>query len=180
MLALLAAGAIGYLVYRGPGPGPGPAAPVTVAPGVSRCSALERPQLQEATHIGQGATHKPFSSDPPSSGPHYALPADPGFVTAPLPPEQLVHNLEHGQIVIWYRPDLGPADLESLEGITDEEPIATVTVPYAGIQAPDALVLTAWGALQRCQGVSVEDINAFRAQFQGRGPENVGVPTFEG
>ncbi len=181
-VVLLAAGGVAYGLFAGGQESTAESdSPVATAGGSGgSCSAVERPELQTATHIEEGATHKPYSSDPPTSGAHYAVPADPGFFATPLAPEQLVHNLEHGQIVIWYRLDLTPEEVESLASLTSEEPVATITVPYAGLTAADKLVMTAWGALQRCTGVSTEDIDAFRAEFQGRGPENVGVPVFEG
>ena len=49
----------------------------------------------------------PYSSLPATSGPHW----DPsgianwGVYTTPQPETQLIHNLEHGGIVIWYDPE---------------------------------------------------------------------------
>ncbi len=142
------------------------------------CTEIERPALQEAAHIEQGAPHEPYSSDPPSSGPHYATPADAGFYPSALPVETVIHNMEHGQVVIWYQADLPAPDLDLIEKITREEPLATAAVPH-GLDPSYQVALTAWGALQFCEGISEEAIALFRAEFQGRGPEQVGVPVFD-
>lgn len=57
---------------------------------------------QGQTHIGIGTAHPAYNSNPPTSGPHYAKPADWGIYETELPDEQLVHNLEHGGIWISY------------------------------------------------------------------------------
>src|SRR3990167_5703120 len=40
-------------------------------------------------HINVGAEHEPYNSNPPTSGQHYASPANWGIYDAPLPDEQL-------------------------------------------------------------------------------------------
>lgn len=155
--------------------------PIGAAAAEAGCSEVQTPELQDADHIAEGSSHAPYSSDPPTSGPHYEQPADPSF----YPPdggvaaEQLVHNLEHGFIVIWYRPDASEQTLDDLRDIVDQQPTATIANPYGGIPDGANYVLTAWGAMQSCEKVSQEVIDNFRREFQGQGPEKV-VPAFEG
>ncbi|HVF54382.1 MAG TPA: DUF3105 domain-containing protein [Actinomycetota bacterium] len=153
-------------------------APVGVAAGEAGCTAVETPEEQGQDHIEEGTQHPPYSSNPPTSGPHYGSPADAGFYETPMAQETVVHNLEHGQIVIWYRPDAEQDVLDQIEDVTRDEAVATLAVPFSEIEEPYDLVLTAWGALQRCENVSQVVIDDFRAEYQGRGPENVGVPVF--
>ncbi len=143
------------------------------------CTETEHPALQEAEHIEEGAAHGPYSSDPPTSGPHYGTPADTGFYPTALPTEQVIHNMEHGQIVIWYAPDIEQRELDMVEKITRQEPLANIAIPAINLEPNAKLALTAWGALQFCEEISGEAIDIFRAQFQGKGPEQVGVPVFE-
>jgi hypothetical protein len=153
------------------------AAPVGGDPAAAGCSEVETPEPGSADHVEPG-TPVDYETTPPTSGPHYPSPADPGFYSAPVPEQTLVHNLEHGQIVIWYRPD-APAEIrDQIEALTEQEPIATVAAPYENLPGPYNLALTAWGARQMCGGVSQEVVDDFRARFQGRGPEDVGVPVF--
>ncbi|HEX2240350.1 MAG TPA: DUF3105 domain-containing protein [Actinomycetota bacterium] len=156
-----------------------PSGPVGVAASQAGCGAIERPEEQGREHIEVGSPHEPYSSSPPTSGPHYETPASTGFYPSALEPEQVVHNLEHSQIVIWYRPDVSETTLDQLEAIVDQEPLATLAVPYEDIEGSASFVLTAWGASQSCARVSQEVIDDFRRQFQGQGPEKL-VPPFDG
>ncbi len=158
---------------------PGEEGDVGVSAEEANCGEVERHADQGRDHIEEGAPHEPYDSSPPTSGPHYAEWADTEFFTEPLPPEQLVHNLEHGEIVIWYSPD-APAEVQGqIEELVDQEPVATVASPYADIEAPYQLVLTAWRHSQACELVSQEVVNNFRREFQGHGPEQI-APPFDG
>ena len=143
------------------------------------CEQIERPEEQGREHIEEGAPHEPYSSSPPTSGPHYATPAQVDFYSSALPPEQLVHNLEHGQIVIWYRPDAPQDTIDAIEALVEQEPAATVASQYEDIEQPYTFALTGWGGLQRCTRVSQEVVDDFRREFQGKGPEAL-TPPFEG
>jgi hypothetical protein len=149
-----------------------------VAAGEAGCGEVETPEQGEAEHVEEG-TDIQYTTSPPTSGNHYPTAADPGFYSDPIPEENVVHNLEHGQIVIWYSPDAPQATIDSIESVVDEEAIALVAVPYDGIPSGSELSFTAWGALQSCSDFSNDILSQFRAEFQGRGPENVGIPTFD-
>jgi Protein of unknown function (DUF3105) len=156
--------------------------PVGVAASEAGCGDIETFDEVSRKHLDQGQEHGPYNSDPPTSGPHYATPADPGFYTSPLEPEQLVHNLEHGQIVIWYRPDAPQETIDQIEAVIEREPpqqeLALLAAPYDGVE-DSSFVLTAWTASQSCASVSQQIVDDFRARFQGRGPEAL-TPPFQG
>lgn len=152
---------------------------VGVAASEAGCEAIERPEEQGRDHIEEGAPHDPYNTSPPTSGPHYGTPAQPDFYASALPPEQLVHNLEHGQIVIWYRPDAPQETIDAIEALTEQEPGATVASPYEDIEEPYTFALTGWQGLQRCTRVSQEVVDDFRRAFQGKGPEAL-TPPFTG
>ncbi|MFN2524889.1 MAG: DUF3105 domain-containing protein [Actinomycetota bacterium] len=156
-----------------------PSGPVGVAAGEAGCGPIERDEEQSRDHIEVGTPHEPYTTSPPSSGPHYETPAATGFYPSPLEPEQVVHNLEHSQIVIWYRSDVSEQTLDQIEAVVDQEPQATVALPYDDIEGSASFVLTAWTASQSCARVSQEVIDDFRREFQGKGPEKF-VPEFEG
>ena len=142
------------------------------------CTDIEVHDSEGNNHVEDG-TQVAYEIQPPTSGDHYATPADPGFYTTPLPPETLVHNLEHGQIVFWYRPDAPESVKDDIERLTEQEPIATLAVPYENVPDGFAFSMSAWGASQSCERVSQAVVDEFRERFQGRGPERVeGIPTF--
>ena len=59
-----------------------------------------------------------------------------------------------------------------------------IAVPWDDIEGDDNYVLSAWdgegneGVQQSCELASQEIWDEFRDEFQGRGPEQVGFPTF--
>jgi hypothetical protein len=151
--------------------------PVGVAQGEAGCTDIERPAEEGAQHVPDG-TDVQYATTPPTSGDHYDTPAEPGFYDvasgAQVPEERLVHNLEHGQIVFWYDPENEEVqdDLEQLIGDQPKEYALTLlAAPSSAVEPPYGFTMTAWGAMQSCEAVSETVINDFRAQFQGRGPE---------
>jgi hypothetical protein len=187
-IAALVVVAIGALVVSERG---AENAPVGVSESEARCSSVSEFEATSREHIPEGSEHEPYNSSPPTSGPHFAQPAQTGFYTSALAPEQLVHNLEHGQIVIWYAPDAPDAVKEDIEQIVSDQPIATVASPYEG-ELDGNLALTAWlaaenegesengtGVMQSCEQVSQEVVDEFRRNFQGRSPEPQ-TPRFTG
>lgn len=68
-------------------------------------------------HIAENEPHEPYNSDLPSSGPHYAQPAPWNAYDIEVPPETFIHNLEHGGVVIAYRPDLPQEQISMLKNL---------------------------------------------------------------
>lgn len=152
-------------------------APVGGAAAAANCTDIETHEPQGREHVQPG-TAVDYETTPPTSGPHHPSPADPGFYSQAVPEEALVHNLEHGQIVIWYDPQ-APAEVrEQIESLVEQEPVATLAAPYDALPDPYSLALTAWGASQMCEAIAQDSVDEFRARFQGRGPESVGIPPF--
>lgn len=160
-------------------------ASVGVSAGAAGCDDIETAPALGRDHVEDG-TNVDYDTTPPTSGPHYAAPAEPAFYPTPVEPERLVHNLEHGQIVIWYSPDAPDRVKDDLELIQQQEPNATTVSPFEGIENPFNFALTAWvaqpepqGLIQRCERVSQEVVDDFRRDNQGRGPEAL-TPPFDG
>ena len=186
VIALVVAAGVVWLVLSDTSGGPdkevGAVNPGMTAEEAGCGEVQEAPEL-EAKHIAPGDEHEDYNTNPPTSGAHFAqplAPIDTGFYSTPVEPEKVLHNLEHGQIVIWYNPDAPDQTIDDIETLTEQEPLATVAVPWDDIEAPSQFVLTAWQNLQECVQVAQDVVDDFRTEFQGKGPENVGVPTFEG
>lgn len=146
------------------------------------CDPVQSFPDQGQDHMRNGETAS-YNSSPPTSGPHYEVPAEAGFYApdSGIEPEQLVHNLEHGMIVIWYRPnasDLGFIS-EQVEELVAQEPAATVGAPYPDMPEGKNIVLTAWTKSRACAFASQDIVDDFRRQFQGKAPEQL-TPAFEG
>lgn len=114
-----------------------------------------------------------YSDTPPAGGPHNGCWAPYGFHEEPVRPENWVHNLEHGAIVLLYRCPEG-CDLELGELRTFAEARSRVLVtPYAAMSGRFAAV--SWG--QRLVTTCL-DLDAFAAFYDtrfNRGLENVGA-----
>src|SRR4051812_7712477 len=133
------------------------------------CTAIETYDDQGRKQIAQGAPHVDYNSTPPTSGPHYAAATAPGFHIESVPEEQLLANMERGEIVLWYRPDGSDVLKDQMQLIAQQQPRATVAVPFTEVPNGYSFYLTAWRHSQLCRAASQEVVDEFRRRFQGRG-----------
>ena len=113
-----------------------------------------------------------YRSNPPSSGPHNPVPAaDAAYRRAPAL-GQLVHSLEHGRIVMWYRPSATEAR-DALMKVGDSDPRHMILTPNL-TDMPYEAAATAWTHLLGCPKLNddVPDaVRAFRDAYRDKGPE---------
>lgn len=158
---------------------------VGVAAAEANCTDVASSKSEGNEHVDVG-TQVDYGTNPPTTGGHWPPDqiADPGFYSDPVEPERLVHNMEHGQVIIWYRPDAPQEVIDQIRRLVEEPPAVNIAVPWDDIESPYNFAFTAWsgngneGEVMSCERVSQEVWDGFRAQFQGRGPEQVGIPTF--
>lgn len=118
-----------------------------------------------------------WNTDPPTTGPHYAIAAIFGIYEEPLQLARVVHNLEHGGVFIAYGPDVPAETVEQLRGFYNANKTGTIMSPYEKLG--DEFALGAWvshgddgnGYLARCAAFDQKAADAFLAAFQFRGPE---------
>jgi hypothetical protein len=156
LVALASVGGIAWAAWQSNQPEPGQAV-----------------AMQGRDHIQPGQSHPPYNSDPPTSGWHYDQPARAGFYSESLPDEELVHNLEHGYVVISY--DCSKlADCDSvkakLQTVVDRfQSWKVVAVARQNADAP--IALTAWGRIDKLNTYDENRITAFINSWRDRGPE---------
>ena len=137
-----------------------------------------------ASHIPIGATHDPYNSNPPTSGPHYEVPAKPGFREEPIADEHLVHSLEHGLIWISYNPRIRKAAKDDLRALATPWTVITERATNE-----TDIALAAWGRLDtfditllhlpddgnadRLDDVTKSRIQDFIKRYANRGPEKI-------
>ena len=122
-------------------------------------------------HLRPGEVHS-YADIFPTSGPHEPTWVSPGLYDKTQRPTQLVHALEHGNIVIYYEtPD--PAVMSQLEswaslftGAWD----GVVVTPKSGLGGK--VVMTAWRKKLELPTFDAPKAAAFIDAFRGRGPEN--------
>lgn len=117
-----------------------------------------------------------YNSTPPTSGPHWPRWAQPGVFFNQQPDELLVHNLEHGYVVISYN-ELPTETLDSLKNIRERWPqgphgnVKIIIQPHAGVE-PGHIALTAWRYIDVLDTYDEERILRFIASHIDQGPEN--------
>lgn len=128
--------------------------------------------LLEATHIATDSPLGEYNSNPPTSGPHYGQTARSGFRSEPVSDQNIIHNLEHGDVWIAYHPRISEAMKEGLKQFAAAKVIIT---PREENETDIALV--AWGRLDTFTiegGVLPEQrIQDFITRYSNKGPERV-------
>jgi hypothetical protein len=107
----------------------------------SSCTEQEFPGLKPR-HINNPNANVSYNSFPPSSGPHYAQPAPWGIYPDSVKQTILVHNLEHGGIVIQYGPNISQSDVQKIQSFYQDDPYGLVVAPYAKLG--NKIAATAW------------------------------------
>ena len=154
---------------------------------------VEQPASGNQDHVAEG-TKVTYADSPPSSGQHYPTPAPftkRFYAMADRPPvETLVHNLEHGYTIAWYRDGLPSSQLKALQQAAktfssdDYNPAEKfIAAPWAASDGPfpegKNVVLTHWtadpndpsdpskqlGVRQACSAVSGQAIKDFMAKY---------------
>jgi hypothetical protein len=127
------------------------------------CTDVETPPIQSGSHlIGDADPPVPYSSTPPTSGWHTSGGVEVG-VRGPseaLTEPQQVSALEAGAAVVTHR-GLPLDEINLLEEtVTRDYPGRVAVTPYDGL-ADGEVAFTAWGALQRCEGLDLDALAAF-------------------
>ena len=107
----------------------------------SSCTEQQFPGLKPQ-HINNPNANVDYNSFPPSSGPHYAQPAPWGIYPDSIKQTILVHNLEHGGIVIQYGTGVGKDDVQKIQSFYQDDPYGLVVAPYAKLG--NKIAATAW------------------------------------
>jgi hypothetical protein len=130
-----------------------------------RCGDAEATPDEGHQHLlGDAPPPVGYRSTPPASGWHYRQRdrirlgvAAPG---APLTEPEHVSVLAVGGVVISYR-DLDAGDVRRLEAVVNAAGERPVALTSYGALEPGEVALTAWGIVQRCDGVDTGAVEAF-------------------
>ena len=122
-----------------------------------------------------------YSSNPPTSGPHYPYWAAFQTYTTPIPRGFTVHDLEHGAIVISYKcAGACAAELAALQAFIDARPVdpaCVAPVKSRIVITPDPLLdvpfaAAAWGFALTSQCFDLPALGAFIDAHYAMAPEN--------
>ncbi|MBI2596100.1 DUF3105 domain-containing protein [Candidatus Daviesbacteria bacterium] len=120
-------------------------------------------------HVPDG-TQLQYNSNPPTSGPHYARSQPGGIYDQPVPDGNLIHGMEHGAVILWYKLDIPATESAQLKSIFNSVPVSKkIMIPRDNLNVPVAL--TSWGRLLKLQTIDEGQIKAFMETNEDRGPE---------
>lgn len=165
---------------------------VTKAMTAAGCTFRGLPAGGSQKHMGSADEKVAYKTFPAASGIHNPTPAIWGNYRNPADPRQVVHNLEHGGIAVWYGPNISAADRGGLDAFYDADPNGVVITPlrdpYPGVSYPkhtplgSKIAMTVWtvGAktskqptvyVAICPSYDEQAFAAFRNAFRAKGPE---------
>ncbi len=132
-----------------------------------------------------------WKSFPPAGGPHYGQWAVWDFYTEAVNPRMVVHNEEHGGVVLWWGPDTPAATVDDLNAFYSDDPVSMIGTPLEGFGSK--IGITAWtgdpsryfrdgyygiGHVATCpqwDDKTKAAFTAFRDAYRGKGPEGVSM-----
>src|SRR3982751_1355985 len=120
----------------------GTSTPVHAA-AVATCTTHVYPGLQPK-HVDNLSLQPKYNSFPPTSGTHYYLPAKWAIYTRPIPQIALVHNLEHGGVVVQYGRAVTKATVARIRAWYLKDSSGLVVAPLPKLGA--SIALGAWNA----------------------------------
>jgi len=126
-----------------------------------------------AQHVKEGESHEPYNSNPPTSGPHWVGVAGPGIKSEPVPDELVLHSMEHGAAVVWYREGLEQSELDKIKEAFNDASGKKIMLARADLDVPVAL--TSWGYLLKLETIDTEKIKEFIETNNDRGPEKAPI-----
>jgi len=141
---------------------------------------LAKPMMGEkmpdegATHVARNEEHPAYGSNPSTSGWHWADGvAGAGIKSEPVPDELILHSMEHGAAVVWYREGLSEADLGRVRSAFVSASGKKIMLPRKELDVPVAL--TSWGYLLKQETINEAIIKEFIETNNDRAPEKAPI-----
>lgn len=134
----------------------------------------EKIQDMGATHVKRGETHPDYNSNPPTSGYHWGDgTAGPGIKDKAVPDELVVHSMEHGAAVVWYKDNLPKDQVEKIKEAFNSASGKSIMLPRKNLDVPVAL--TSWGRLLKLKTIDAAKIKEFIETNNDRAPEKAPI-----
>lgn len=164
---------------------------VTAAMTAAGCTFKGSAATGSSLHMGDPNQHVTYKTFPPANGVQNATPAIWGNYRVATDPRQVVHNLEHGGMAVWYGPGISVKDRASLDAFYEASPNGVIITPladfYPRVTYPKheplggRIGLSVWTAkasgatvyVAVCPNYDEKAFTAFRDAFRGKGPERV-------
>jgi hypothetical protein len=176
LAAVIAAGAVLAAVVLGGG-----SADATLR--AAGCTIVKKP-AQGRQHVAEVSRDFKYNTFPPTTGPHNGSPAIYDFYSDPVEQARLIHNLEHGSIVVQYGAQISDSTISQMRDWYLRNPNGIVVAPLPALT--DKLALQAWtspdaapgqearpgeGVVATCPGFDEKVFDTFTDEYGFRGPE---------
>ncbi len=188
--AVIVVGAVAFVALGGNGSSDSGVANAMKAAGCTFKSAPAHSYKGNQIHVPEG-TKVTYNTYPPSGGPHYGTPAIWDFYTEPVEPRLVVHNQEHGGVVLWWGTKVPASTVQKLRAFYDDSPVSMVGTPLQSLGKKVAI--TAWtgdptrygsdatyfgtGHTAVCPSFNEKAFKKFRDTYRGHGPEGISMGT---
>jgi hypothetical protein len=133
-----------------------------------------KPCRSDEKFDGSSRAHVPnpvYEVNPPAGGAHLPVPADPGFYRgSKVPPVgALVHAMEHGFVVLWFKSGLSAEKMQQINDLSDQFGRELIVVERPSLR--DEVAVTAWHRRALCAQLDPTKVAIFTRAYTDRGPE---------
>ncbi|KKQ03645.1 MAG: hypothetical protein US18_C0014G0005 [Parcubacteria group bacterium GW2011_GWB1_36_5] len=126
-----------------------------------------------AGHVARDKAHPAYKSNPPTSGPHWVGVAGPGIKTESVADELVLHSMEHGAAVVWYREGLEQTEIDKIKIAFNNSSGKKIMLARKDLDVPVAL--TSWNYLLKLDMIDGEKIKEFIETNNDRAPEKAPI-----
>jgi hypothetical protein len=160
--------------------------PSPVHPDASCLVTIDTPDLLPASHVPEG-TSITWSSNPPSSGAHYPIWAQFQEYDHPVDLGYIVHDMEHGAVVLFYNCAEGAAcdaivaGLRMVRDALPTDPTCDPSIRVRAVIVPDPLLdvpvaAATWGWTYKAACFDFPTLRDFALAHYGQGTEDLCAP----
>jgi hypothetical protein len=149
------------------------------------CTLQEVRAEESGNHVNTAPKRSEYNTWPPTNGPHHPNPAPFDAYSEPVEQYRLVHNLEHGAVVIQYGRGVPQTQVDEMVSWYRDDPNGIVIAPLPELGRQ--ITLAAWtaevsatgeieegsgrGHLAKCPRFDEEAFDAFLDAYRFKGPE---------
>jgi hypothetical protein len=157
-----------------------------IHPDASCLVTIDTPPLQDGIHVPVG-THIDWDSNPPCSGQHYPIWANFKEYDHPVDLGYIVHDMEHGAVVLFYNCAPGPdcdaivAGLRKVRDAIPNDPLCDPSIRARVVIVPDPMLdvpvaAATWGWTYKAACLDLPTLTDFALAHYGQGTEVLCAP----
>ena len=134
-------------------------------------------------HVSEPRAKADYKTNPPTSGDHSPTPAPDGEYQSGNEPalENWIHTLEHGRVLLQYKPGIPPAGFTAMQALYQESVLGSgasyhTVLMRNNTQMPFQAAAVGWRGYVGCNEVTpaaLEAMRVFRDRWVDKGPEFV-------